>query len=108
MEAFDYQKWSKSTAIYKPEGAIPYLTLGLVGEAGEVANKVKKVLRDNDSIMTPEVVEKIGDEIGDTMWYVARLLDELGLDIREVLQKNHDKLEDRKARNVIQGSGDKR
>lgn len=108
MEASNYQKWSKSTAIYKPEGAIAYLTLGLVGEAGEVANKVKKVLRDNNGEMTPEITEKIGDEIGDTMWYVVRLLDELGLDIREILQKNHDKLEDRKARNKIQGSGDNR
>ncbi len=77
--------------------------MGLTSEAGEVAGKIKKQIRDGG-------VEVMGtiDEIGDVFWYLARLCDELGFDAEDVLQRNWAKLSDRKERGVIGGSGDKR
>lgn len=77
--------------------------MGLTSEAGEVAGKIKKQIRDGG-------VEVIGtiDEIGDVFWYLVRLCDELGFDAEDVLQRNWAKLSDRKERGVIGGSGDKR
>ena len=98
-----YQKLTRETAIYPKNQAIPYLALGLTSEAGEVAGKIKKQIRDGG-------VEVMGtiDEIGDVFWYLARLCDELGFDAEDVLQRNWAKLSDRKERGVIRGSGDKR
>jgi NTP pyrophosphatase (non-canonical NTP hydrolase) len=98
-----YQKLTRETAIYPKNQAIPYLALGLTSEAGEVAGKIKKQIRDGG-------VEVMGtiDEIGDVFWYLARLCDELGFDAEDVLQRNWAKLSDRKERGVIGGSGDKR
>jgi len=86
-------------------GAIGYCALGLAGEAGEVANKVKKLLRDGD---TPELRMKILDEIGDTLWYAAMLTDELKGDFSLVASANLKKLDDRKRNNRIRGEGDDR
>lgn len=103
MQLEAYQKWSRTTAIYPPQDAVTYLTLGLTSEAGEVAGKVKKKLRDGGI----NVMDTI-DEIGDVFWYLTRLCDELGFEAEDVIQRNMDKLQDRLARNVIGGSGDKR
>jgi NTP pyrophosphatase (non-canonical NTP hydrolase) len=112
--AFDtYQKLTTVTAIY-PEagtgsaGALAYVALGLVGEAGEVANKVKKILRDSNGEVSPEVRQALIDEVGDVTWYLARLATELQVSLGDVGQKNLDKLLDRKDRGVLQGSGDTR
>lgn len=97
-----YQAQAKTTAIFPQDKALEYLTLGLVGEAGEVANKIKKVLRDGRS------TDGILDECSDILWYLAMLVDELGGDLGEVADANLRKLADRQERNVLGGSGDNR
>lgn len=99
----DYQVWTAATAIYPPESALEYLTLGLTSEAGEVAGKVKKYIRDGDFNRDDAIAE-----LGDVLWYVARLADELDVDLSVVVKANYEKLESRKERNTITGSGDNR
>lgn len=108
MKANDYQAWSKKTAIYPKDESLSYIILGLLSEAGEVAGKYKKCIRDDGCILTDDRRNQMIDETGDIFWYLARLAEELGTTIEDILQKNHDKLEDRLARNVIKGSGDNR
>lgn len=103
-----YQEFTRTTAIYPKEEALWYTTLGLVGEAGEIANKVKKVIRDKGGQPNLEDKKEIAKELGDVMWYVARLADELGVPLAELLQQNVDKLSSRMERGVIGGSGDNR
>lgn len=99
----DYQEFTDSTAIYPDSKALEYLSLGLVSEAGEVAGKVKKFIRDGDFD-----VDAIAAEIGDVMWYCAQLCSNLELYMSEVVKDNVDKLTSRKERGVIGGNGDKR
>ncbi len=109
MDFQAYQQQSRTTARYPDAGSNPiYPTLGLCGEAGEVADKVKKVIRDRDGRFTPDVVEALKLELGDVLWYVAQLATELGLDLDAVAVANLDKLASRAARNVIAGDGDHR
>ena len=103
MSLTNYQEFTRTTAIYPKDKAIDYLILGLASEAGEVAGKRKKHIRDGGV----DVVSII-DEIGDCMWYIARIADELGFSMEEVLQRNWAKLKDRQERNVLKGSGDVR
>ena len=103
MQLQQYQELTRTTAIYPKEQAVAYLALGLASEAGEVAGKVKKIIRDGGV----DVMSTI-DEVGDVLWYCVRLCDELGLNAEDVLQRNIHKLLDRKDRGVIGGSGDKR
>ena len=105
----NYQQDTKQTVKYPPEQALEYLSLGVASEAGEIAGKMKKWIRDGDSKMThAEWVESMSSEIGDVLWYCARLADELGLSLSEVAENNIDKLCDRKVRGVLGGSGDNR
>ena len=108
MELTEYQQLAHRTARYPAETGVYYATLGLVGEAGEIANKVKKIIRDHGSQVTPEVISTLQDEIGDVLWYVAELCTVLGISLDEIAAKNIDKLQDRKQRGVITGSGDNR
>lgn len=109
MDFRSYQQRSRHTARYPDAGANPiYPTLGLCGEAGEVADKVKKVLRDQDGVFDDAVLAGLRLELGDVLWYVAQLATELDLDLEEIAQANLDKLASRAARNVIAGSGDQR
>lgn len=109
MDFHTYQQRSRATACYPDAGANPiYPTLGLCGEAGEVADKVKKVLRDRGGEFSAEVIAALQLELGDVLWYVAQLATELGLELDQVAQANLDKLASRSARNVISGSGDSR
>ena len=103
MNLNDYQKQTRETAIYPSGQALTYLSLGLTSEAGEVAGKVKKSIRDGGI----NVMDTI-DEIGDVFWYLARLCDELNFSAEEVLERNMQKLQSRKERGVLGGSGDKR
>ena len=109
MDLNDYQNKARSTAIYPNIGdnAI-YPTLGLVGEAGEVAEKMKKVIRDNNGVLTETKKMEVAKELGDVLWYIANLSSELGFDLATIAQMNIDKLNSRKERNVLTGSGDNR
>jgi len=103
----EYQNKSAETAIYPKEVAVPYLTLGLAGEAGEIANKIKKVLR-GDSEFTDILKKDLQKELGDVLWYVSQLVREFGGDLEEVAQANIEKLQSRKERGVLKGAGDDR
>lgn len=98
-----YQKQAERTAIYKSEHAIIYPALGLAAEAGEVANKVKKIMRDGKFDR-----QAIADEVGDCLWYIAALCRDLNVDMADLAYKNLEKLMDRKNRGVLSGNGDKR
>lgn len=108
MRLNDYQQAALETAIYPAEQVIIYPSLGLTGEAGEVADKVKKVLRDNGGEFTPERRIAIGAELGDVLWYVATLARDLGFTLEDIAAANIAKLESRKRRGVIHGEGDNR
>ena len=105
----DYQERAKSTARYPNIGNnFIYPTLGLTGEAGEVADKVKKVIRDNNGIMDEEKRGLLMLEVGDVLWYVSQLAFELGYSLEEIAQANIAKLAARSEHGTIQGSGDLR
>lgn len=104
----EYQDKAIETSIYGVGYEIVYPTLGLTGESGEVADKVKKILRDNNGEFTDEKKLEIAKEIGDVCWYIAALCRDLGFTMDEVCQMNLDKLASRKSRNKISGSGDDR
>jgi len=87
---------------------INYLVLGLVGETGEFAEKLKKILRDKGSIITPEDESLLRKELGDIYWYWSAINFELGFSGEETVKQNLDKLMDRIKRSKIQGSGDER
>lgn len=108
MTINEYQKRALETAIYP--NPIIYPTIGLVGEAGEVADKVKKVLRDKNGefFKEPSTKEEIMKEIGDVLWYCATLANDLGYSLEEVAETNIKKLSSRKKRGVLGGSGDNR
>jgi NTP pyrophosphatase (non-canonical NTP hydrolase) len=104
----EYQEQAVKTAIYGAGNTILYPALGLGNEAGEVLGKIKKVLRDNEGKFTTDLSIAIGAEIGDVLWYMAALCRDLGISLEDVANNNLEKLRDRQARNVIQGSGDNR
>lgn len=103
-----YQEAALSTAIYPPDLRFAYPTLGLVGEAGEVANVVKKVFRDDGGMIQKHTADKIADELGDVLWYVAVLAAEIGVDLADLAERNLIKLRSRQARGVLGGEGDER
>ncbi|PKM91668.1 hypothetical protein CVU82_00455 [Candidatus Falkowbacteria bacterium HGW-Falkowbacteria-1] len=109
MDFKSYQKESKKTALYPNAGNnFIYPVLGLVGEAGEVAEKIKKIIRDDDGIVTEEKRGEIKKELGDVLWYLAQLSSEFGLELEDVASGNLEKLFSRLERNQIKGSGDNR
>ncbi len=109
MDFDKYQKLAKKTAVYPNIGAnYIYPTLGLAGEAGEVAEKIKKVIRDDNGEITPEKRNEIEKELGDILWYIAQLSTELKLNLSHVAEKNLEKLQSRMKRNKLGGSGDNR
>jgi NTP pyrophosphatase (non-canonical NTP hydrolase) len=108
MEFQEYQKRAVETAVYSDEWRLIYPVMGLANEAGEVLGKVKKVMRDDGGEVTLERREEILAEIGDLLWYVAVTCSDLDASLSDVAAQNLAKLADRKARNVIQGSGDTR
>ena len=107
MNFNEYQKKSRKTAKY-PEKNFVYPALGLNGEAGEVAEKVKKVIREKGGKLDQETKEDIGRELGDVLWYLAQMATELELSLDDIAEQNISKLFSRLRRGKISGSGDKR
>lgn len=110
MTLDEYQEKAQATAAYPPVGGHMwvYPALGLAGEAGEIANKLKKVIRDTGGRISPKTQEAIKDELGDVLWYVSQLARELDLGLEEIAQANIAKLSSRRTRDKISGSGDTR
>lgn len=108
MNLNEYQKWTLSTAVYPEAGSksfreMLYLSLGLTSEAGEFAGKIKKIIR-GDVPGPDEVVS----EASDVLWYLTRICDNLGITLEELADYNVKKLEDRKQRGKLKGTGDAR
>ena len=106
MDLNEYQNRALKTAIYPSEMGLVYTVLGLVGESGEVAEKIKKMIRDGRP--TAEAYPEIIRELGDVLWYVAVIAKEMGVALDTVATDNLKKLEDRRNRNALQGEGDER
>jgi len=104
----DYQAAAARTAVYPDSIRIFYPALGLAGEAGEVANKVKKIFRDDDGHVTGERRTQIAKELGDVLWYIAALCVDLGLNMGDVARGNIAILAARRQRGTIHGDGDER
>lgn len=99
MNFEEYQSEASQTALYPRRlSNLEYPTLGLAGEAGEVANIVKKIQRDNNGVLTEETRAKLKDELGDVLWYISACADELGLTLDEIAAYNVNKLAKRHGR----------
>jgi len=103
-----YQRSAVTTAIYPNQHKIIYPALGMAGEAGEVANKVKKLIRDGPDKRPDTWREDIASEIGDVLWYCAALADDLNLTLGMIAAQNLAKLQKRKDKGTLGGSGDTR
>lgn len=109
----EYQVWTENTASYPAVGtgepvALLYTMLGITGESGELADKLKKLDALAAYLRTGEGELLVKKELGDVLWYIARLATEMGWTLSDVVETNIKKLEDRKARGVVKGSGDNR
>jgi NTP pyrophosphatase (non-canonical NTP hydrolase) len=105
----EYQRLSRETAVYPQAGDnLVYPALGLCGEAGETAEKIKKAIRDDGGILTDERRDALAAELGDVLWYVAQLATEAGLELETIADANLEKLLSRQRRRVLHGSGDDR
>lgn len=113
MELSEYQQMAATTAVYDQAGlgtwqGLAYIGLGAAGEAGEIANKVKKINRDNGMVVSLERREAILHEVGDCLWYLAMMCTELGASLNEVAIANVSLLERRTKSGTIWGDGDTR
>jgi NTP pyrophosphatase (non-canonical NTP hydrolase) len=114
MMTFHAYEWEVEKAAFYPhahDGTFPsvlYGAIGLNGEAGEVAEKVKKVWRDKDSVVSQEDALEIVKELGDCLFYITRMANELGYSIEDVAEINVNKFLTRKREGTLQGSGDNR
>ncbi|MCX7615814.1 MAG: nucleoside triphosphate pyrophosphohydrolase family protein [Patescibacteria group bacterium] len=105
----EYQKESRKTAKYPViDKGFVYPLLGLVGESGEVAEKIKKIFRDKNGVVDKETKEAIKKELGDVLWYLSQVATELQISLEDVAQTNLEKLFSRLERNKISGEGDER
>lgn len=109
----EYQAFARTTAMYRDplESAaarLTYCMFGLAGEVGEIAEKFKKKLRGGGNLEEFIGDDDIAKELGDVMWYLVSMADELGYNASDILQINVNKLKDRQARNVVHGEGDNR
>jgi len=109
MTAEFYEMKAGQTAIFPKYKALEYLALGLTSEAGEVAGKVKKLIRDGADIEDYELKKiAIASEVGDVLWYCAMLAKEVGVPLNDIMKDNLKKLHGRKIRGTLHGSGDNR
>ena len=107
MDWETYREWTRTTAEYPEEKELEYLLLGLANEVGEVLGKFKKHLR-GDKMVVQDFNKALESELGDVLWYYARILDVLGITFYDVMVNNIDKLNNRMVRDVIKGDGDDR
>ena len=104
-----YENLAGQTAIFPKDKALEYLALGMTSEAGEVAGKVKKLIRDGEDKEGFEMKKlAIASEIGDVLWYCAMMAKEVGVPLNTIMQENLRKLHSRKERGTLSGSGDER
>jgi NTP pyrophosphatase (non-canonical NTP hydrolase) len=109
MTAEFYEMKAGQTAIFPKYKALEYLALGLTSEAGEVAGKVKKLIRDGEDMEGFELKKiAIASEIGDVLWYCAMMAKEVGVPLNDIMKDNLKKLHGRKVRGTLHGSGDNR
>tara|TARA_B100000963_G_scaffold52089_1_gene40231 strand:- start:7707 stop:8036 length:330 start_codon:yes stop_codon:yes gene_type:complete len=109
MNFDSYQIEARKTAIYpNKNNNFIYPTLGLVGEAGEVAEKIKKIIRDKNGVLNNETKIALKKELGDVLWYISNLCDELNFSLDDVAITNIQKLNLRASKGKISGSGDDR
>lgn len=104
----EYQQIAHSTAIYPPETGLYYTALGLAGEAGELCNKVKKILRDKGGVLDAATRAALVDEASDCCWYIAEFSTAIGVPLSAVIRRNVEKLSDRARRGKLSGEGDAR
>lgn len=105
----EYQKLTRQTAVYPGKGRnFVYPTLGLAGESGEVAEKIKKIFRDNKGVVDKRVKEGIHKELGDVLWYIAQIASELDISLDSIATENIHKLSSRQQRGTLHGNGDNR
>lgn len=111
MNGIDYENARAVTDLtldYAPVIRVMYYALGLGGEVGEVQEKIKKLVRDNDGVSNPEFIKALEKELGDVLWYLVGLANLYNISFDQVMQTNIDKLKDRKDRGVVHGKGDER
>jgi NTP pyrophosphatase (non-canonical NTP hydrolase) len=112
MSTDEYQSIINETAVYPKDMGIAYCTMGLTDEAGEVAGKIKKLFRDKDlhitGIVHEEDKQEIAKELGDVLWYITALANELDLSLNDIMEMNYNKLTKRKETGTLKGSGDNR
>lgn len=102
----EYQRRSRQTAVYLNQGSnYIYPTLGLMSEAGEVADRIKRIDRDDEGVVTDLKREEVAGELGDVLWYVAQVATEFGLSLSDIAAGNLDKLNGRKDHGTLKGSG---
>ena len=109
----DYQEnvamvWNGSVDRAMLEHPIIFPTIGLVGESGELANKIKKIFRDKNGIISPDDCEKLVDEMGDILWHMSQICSILNVPFSDVAKRNQRKVADRDTRGVVSGDGDDR
>jgi NTP pyrophosphatase (non-canonical NTP hydrolase) len=109
MNFEEYQRESQKTAIYPDAGKnFLYPVLGIAGESGEVADKVKKIFREKEGILDDHAREELTKELGDLLWYVSQFATEIGVSLDDVAQKNIEKTQSRMERDTLLGDGDNR
>lgn len=105
MEMHEYQERAQRTAVYPKAKGLEYCTLGLVGEAGEFANKVKKLVREDENGPS---FESLASELGDVLWYLSQIATELNMSLENIAWDNLEKLSERMERGKLKGEGDNR
>ena len=108
MTPNEYQMKAKTFDLYPSVTSWLCHSLGLASEAGEVAGKIKKLVRDKDGYCGPEDAAKVADELGDCLWYIAMLAHDFKIPLGQIMRENIEKLTDRAIRGKIGGSGDNR
>jgi NTP pyrophosphatase (non-canonical NTP hydrolase) len=109
MEFNEYQKETRKAAMYPGMGNnYSFPTIGLAGETGEVAEKIKKIIRDKGGVVDDQSRNEVKKELGDVLWYLTQLATELNIELDDVVTCNLEKIESRKERGAIHGEGDNR